>query len=170
MLTPMAGSGTVSNVGSRSVLSLIARIAAIPFIVALGVLLLSDRAPGLTRDGLNKGLIVGRKVEGRIGIDIVDHSDVPYSWEQVGHAGLWAVAVLVAYAAFSHRASIFQIASGVFAASAAAELGQFFLTATRHLEWGDLLANGSGVVIGTVIAGVCGLIGGRERHARSGAA
>ncbi len=165
----MARPATVSTVYPRPVFSLAARIAAIPFVVALVALLLSDRAPGLTRSGLSKGLVVGRKVEGRTGIDIIDHTDVPFSWEQVGHSGLWAVAMLLAYLVFVNRASIVQIASGVFAASAAFELGQVFFTSSRLLEWGDLMANGTGVVIGAGLAAVFGLFTGRGRHVRASA-
>ena len=136
----------------RHASSLIARIIAIPFIVALVVLLLSDRAPGLTEAGLRKSVAVGQKVEGRTGVDLVDRTDLPFTWEEIGHFGLWAVAAVLAYTLFSRRASITQIICGVFALSATFELAQFFFTSTRQLEWGDLTVNGLGVVFGVALA------------------
>ncbi|MEZ5226874.1 MAG: hypothetical protein R2710_09395 [Acidimicrobiales bacterium] len=143
---------------------MIAKLAAIPFMVALTLLLLSDRAPGLTRNEVRKGLLVGRRVERRTGIDIIDHGDLPFSWEQLGHAGLWAIAMVLAAAVFARRASIVQIASGVIAASASFELAQFFFTASRHLEFADLEANVVGVAIGALVAGVLSIVGGSRRR------
>ncbi len=148
----------------RHVTSLIAKIAAIPFLALATVLLLSDRAPALTRGGLRMGLVVGRKVEGRTGIDLIDHNDIPFSWEQVGHAGLWAVALVLASSALARRASLFQVASGVLAVSAAFELGQFFLTDTRQLEWADLAANSVGLALGVLAVVTAGLIERLVRH------
>lgn len=136
----------------RPFTGLIARVVAIPFSVALVVLLLSDRAPGLTQAGLRKGVSVGQRVEGRTGIDVVDRSDLPLSWEQFGHIGLWALAVVVAYLALAGKVSAFRVACGVFALSAAFELGQVLFTFSRQLEWADLAANGFGVSLGLIAA------------------
>ncbi len=151
----------------RHVSSLTARIVAIPFVVALVVLLLSDRAPGLTEAGLRKSVVIGQKVEGRTGVDLLDRSDLPFSWEQVGHFGLWAVAALMAYNLFARRASLVQIACGVFALSATFELAQFFFTSTRQLEWGDLAVNGLGVLLGVASATIVDRIRRPAEAARS---
>lgn len=148
---------------------LLARIIAIPFSVALVVLLLSDRAPGLTQAGLRRGVSVGQLVEGRTGVDVVDRSDLPLSWEQFGHIGLWALAALLAYTALagstlSGRVSALRVASGVFALSASFELGQVLFTSTRQLEWADLAANGFGVATGVLVAVGAERFWGRAGH------
>ncbi len=163
----MGSSDSVVIVHPRHTASVIARIAAIPFFVVLVVLLLSDRAPDATEAGLRRGVRVGRRIEGRTGIDVIDRTDLPFNWEQAGHIGLWALAAMLAYVLFSHRTSIIQTASGVFAASAAFELGQLFLTATRHLDWDDLAMNGIGVLLGTAAASIVGRRRRRGASARS---
>lgn len=122
-------------------------------------LMLSDRAPGLTRRlfgdfaaRLSNRLDAAERLDG-----LTDGSTV--GSDAIVHIGVWAVAtVLVGYAVW-RWSSLIIAAAMVFAASVFVEVAQGRYSSTRAVEMSDVTANGIGVLLGTAAAGVTYLLG-----------
>lgn len=120
------------------------------------VLMLSDRAPRVSRR--IGGELMARLSErldtgGRAG-RLVDDPRLPAS-DALVHIGVWAVAmVFVGLAVWSWRGLMLG-AGAVFVLSAMIEVGQQRFTRTRTFEFGDIVANGIGVALGTAVAAAC---------------
>ncbi len=140
----------------------------IAFFGSIGVLSLSDRAPGVTKFALGLFRGIGRRIERRSGYDLVDRSDIPFAYDTVGHMVLWFGAAFLVWMLFHHRFSALFIATAVFAMSAGVEVAQGYLSSTRTPSVEDLLANGVGIGFG-IIAGamISGIIEVFNRGVRS---
>lgn len=119
------------------------------------VLMLSDRAPRVSRR-LGGELMVrlSERLDsgGRAG-RFIDDPRLPAS-DALVHIGVWGVAMLfVGLAVWSWRGLMIG-AGAVFMLSAVIEVGQQRFTRTRTFELGDIVANGIGVALGTVVAAV----------------
>lgn len=133
------------------------------FLATIGLLSLADRAPDLVKTGWTGVQEIGSSIEQRVGVDVVDRSDIPLAFDTLGHLALWAVAGGLAYLAFGHRTSPWFLMVSLFTLSAGVEVGQRFLSATRKPDVVDLAANGVGIAFGLVVAmgvlSVTGLFG-----------
>lgn len=141
--------------GLRVVIALLG-VASVAFNAAL---MLSDRAPRVSRR--IGGDIIARLSErldtgGRPG-RLMNDPRLPSS-DAIVHIGVWGVAmVFVGLAIWNWRGLVIGAVT-VFAVSAMVEIGQHRLTATRTFEIGDIIANGIGVLLGTVVAAGCYLL------------
>lgn len=140
----------------------------VAFFGSLGVLSLSDRAPGVTRFVLGIGRGIGSRVERRSGYDLFDRSDVPFAYDTIGHVVLWFGAAVLAWMLFHKRFSGLFIATALFAMSAGVEVAQGYLSSTRTPSVEDLLANGVGLIAGVMLgAAVTGIFEAFNRGVRS---
>jgi len=138
------------------------------FLLVVGVLSLADRAPGTVKGALRSVQSIGSRVERRVGVDWLDRGDIPFAFDTIGHLILWSVAAFLAYLAFGPgtrrgRTSTSFLVVSLVTLSAGVEVGQGLLSATRHPELLDLVANtvgiGFGVAIAAFASAVIGLIG-----------
>lgn len=122
------------------------------FSVVLGILSFADRAPGTTQAALRRVQDVGRKVENRSGLDVIDRGDVPLAFDTAGHLFLWFIAGVIGWWAFSRRTSPVFLALCLFTISAGVEVGQSYLSTSRSPDLLDLVANGAGILFGVSFA------------------
>lgn len=120
--------------------------------VAVAVLSFADRAPELVRQGLRASVRLSTSIENATGLDVVDARDLPYSWDVVGHFGLWLAVAVAAWWAFRRRLSALALGLTLFIVSYAVEIGQSYLTTTRTPDPRDLLANALGIAVGMTVA------------------
>ncbi len=160
-LTPGPGAPGPERADRIGPARLILWLSTIPFTALAVILLLSDRAPDFVERAIFRLENLGRRVEYRFGIDWVDVSDFPLEWRTAGHVLLWAGAAALAHGLFAHRVSTWRIAGAVLVLAIASEIGQVFFTWSRELEVHDVLANASGILIGTVGA----MMAARASHA-----
>lgn len=132
-----------------------AGIGAAAFVLVAVVLSLSDRAPGAYGRTREAVWSVSARVRDHAGVDWFSRSDIPFASDHFGHVVLWATGTFLVGLALRSRWSLSRIAVASFAASVALELAQPVVTATRIVEWGDIVANGIGVVLG--LAGLAAL-------------
>lgn len=113
------------------------------------LILLADRAPGLL-SRLSSRIDAGmQRAAGAAGVDIPGASvRVPQSDFGV-HVALWAVAALLLGLAMWSWASLVMSSTAVLVVSVALELAQQVFTQARTVQFGDLMGNVLGVVIGT---------------------
>lgn len=133
---------------------------------AVAVLSFADRAPDLVRQGLRASVRLSTAIENATGLDVVDARDLPYSWDVVGHFGLWLAVAVAAWWAFRRRLSALALGLTLFIVSYAVEIGQSYLTTTRTPDPRDLLANALGIVVGMTIAVAVGWSISAMRHLR----
>ncbi len=113
---------------------------------ANGLILLSDRAPGLFRR-VSARIDVGvSRAAGATGVDV--SGSVPRSDFDV-HVAIWAIAALLVGLATWSWFSLLLASAGVFGSSVALELAQRVFSQTRHVQFADVRANAVGVVCGT---------------------
>jgi hypothetical protein len=122
-------------------------------------LMLSDRAPGVTRRF--GGEFVARLSEridaGGRPAQLANNPRLPSS-DAIVHIGVWGVAmVLVGLALWSWRGLVIG-AAVLLIISAAIEVAQGRYTDTRTSQLGDIVANGIGVAAGTAAAAGCYLL------------
>jgi hypothetical protein len=126
------------------------------------MLMLSDRAPGFLRR-LSGDLAERIDSSGRPA-QIATDDRLP-DGDTLVHILVWAaVVVLVGWAVWSWRGLV--IVSGtVFGASVVIELSQAHLTQTRESQWGDIVANAVGIVLGAAVVALCYLLWSAFRNA-----
>ncbi len=118
-------------------------------------LMLSDRAPGLTKrifgdfaerlsDRLNQSDRIDTLTEGRN----------PGN-DAIVHIGVWAVAMTLVGLALWRWAPLVIAAMAMFAGSVLVEVGQGRYSSTRAVEIGDVFANGVGVAVGVGASAAC---------------
>lgn len=118
-------------------------------------LMLSDRAPGLTKqifgdfavrlsDRLNRSEQLGTLTEGRN----------PGN-DAIVHIGVWAVAMALVGLALWRWSTLAVAAVAIFAASIFIEVGQGRYTSSRAVELSDVAANCAGVALGSLAAAAC---------------
>jgi hypothetical protein len=122
------------------------------FLIAIGLLSLADRAPDMVKGLWSIIQRIGSFGEQFVGLDLVDRGDIPLAFDTLGHLALWSIAGMLAYAAFGQRTSRSFLIVSLITLSAGVELGQGFLSSTRHPEIADLIANGIGVTAGVLVA------------------
>jgi len=125
---------------------------------ANGLILLSDRAPGLF------GRISARidagvtRAAGATGVDVPGGDvRVPQSDFDV-HVAIWAVATLLVGLAAWSWLSLCMAGGSVFLTSVAVELSQQFLTTSRTVQRQDVMANAVGVLTGSCAVAVFALV------------
>ncbi len=128
------------------------------FLAGVGLLSLSDRAPGYSVVGLRRGRSLVRSIEARSGHNWLDRSDIPLAWDTAGHLALWAVAGLLTWAALGRRLGAPFIIVGLISLSAGIEVAQVLLSSTRMAELSDVAANGAGVTLGVLCAMAIGRV------------
>lgn len=129
-------------------------IAALVFFAAVSAVSLGDRAPGLTQRVWRKVRSFGHEFEVRFNADIVDRSDVPFSYDTIGHFALYFVAGILTYLALRGRVGVITIIVLVTGFSGAIEIAQPLLSSTRNMQASDFIANTFGVVIGVGVAAI----------------
>ena len=122
------------------------------FLIAIGLLSLADRAPGMVKDVWSIVQHTGSLAEQLVGLDVVDRGDIPLAFDTLGHLALWGIAGMLAYAAFGRRTTPSFLIVSLITLSAGVELGQGLLSSTRRPEISDLLANSVGVTAGVCLA------------------
>jgi hypothetical protein len=127
--------------------------------VATAGALFSERAPGLYRRLSDRGVVELARLLEWAGVEHPDRSAIPFTRYLYGHVALFCVLTVVATVVLRRRARPVVVALAVFALSAAVELLQPVVTATRTQHVDDLVANGVGVLLGFVVASVLVRIG-----------
>ncbi len=119
---------------------------------AAAALSLSDRAPSLVQGGLGSSRQFYHRVEGRAGVELLHRSDIPLAWETAGHLALWAVITALATLVVGRRRSLLAIVGAAVVVSTGVEVAQVLFSATRQAEWGDVVANAVGAMLGATAA------------------
>jgi len=120
--------------------------------VAILGLSFADRAPWAVERFLDAVLIAASQLEERLGVDWLDRSDVPLSYDLLGHMALWSAAAFVGWFSLNGRLRPLPFALGLILVSGVVEIGQAFLTRSRSTSVEDFAANIVGVAIGLMIA------------------
>ena len=122
-------------------------------------LMLSDRAPGLTRRLFGDFAVrLSRRLDASERIDQLTDGNPPGN-DAIVHIGLWAVAtMLLAVTLWSWWGWLVTIAM-MLVASGALELAQGRYTSSRAVQLSDLAANVVGVALGAVVAAGCFFVG-----------
>ncbi len=134
-------------VGVRIFIGMIA-VAALLFNVAL---MISDRAPGITRR-LFGGF--AQRLADRLDRTAIDASDVPGN-DAIVHIGVWSIAALLVALTVWRWAALVPVAVAVFAVSVIVEFGQGRYSSSRAVEVSDVMANAVGVGVGIAAAATC---------------
>jgi hypothetical protein len=142
----------------------LAFVAAIPFSVATVVLLLADRSPDYALAAAGRIWRGGPFLQGRIGIDLLDRSDIPLAFDTAGHIALWFGAAVLARVLANGSISSRRLAAILVTLSLALELSQGVLTSSRHVQVVDGLANGVGVALGFTVMAVLAAVTSRSRR------
>lgn len=119
------------------------------------LLLLSDRAPGFTREAFGGfARRLSERLDAQRRAELIRDGGLPES-DAIVHIGLWAVATfLIVLTVWTWRGALLA-APLVFAASIAVELAQGRYSTTREIERSDIAANGLGVLVGLAAALAC---------------
>lgn len=139
-------------------------------LAANGVIMLSDRAPGLLRrlsTTVDAGVARGATAAGaaRATVDArIPQSDFPV------HLAVWATAALIVGLAAWSWPSLVLGAVGIFAISAGTEAAQGLYSSTRSVQLADLGANAVGVAVGAGAAALFAASWRLGRVARTGRA
>lgn len=157
----------ILSMSRRTVVALVA----VPFSLMTAVLLLADRAPGLTIGRAPALWALGSRIQSRLGIDLIDRTDIPFELDTIGHLGLWFVAGALARALTPPSVRSRVLLMLMLIVSTLMEVGQGFLTAGRNVSVSDAVANTVGVVLGlmavTILLGVQSLLRRKVARARS---
>ncbi len=129
-------------------------IAALVFFAVVGVVSFGDRAPEVTQRVWGRVRRIGHEIEVRLGADVVDRSDVPFSYDAIGHFALYFVAAALTYLALRGRVSAIAIIVGVTGVSGVIEVAQPLLSTSRNMQVSDFIANVIGVVVGVGVAAI----------------
>ena len=133
-------------------------VAVAAFFVLATVLLLADRATALVAVAYGEVIDAGRRIEQGIGFNIIDRSDIPATFDQIGHVVLWCCGMLVVGVALRHQSPLWVLALFVSGVSLLFEYAQPALSSTRAFEYADAVGNIVGVAIGTVLLGAASLV------------
>ena len=147
-MTASAPGDRRAPLGVRLFIGLIG-IAALLFNV---VLMISDRAPGITRRLF--GGFAQRLADRLDTTSTIEASDLPGN-DAIVHIGVWAVATTLVALTLWRWSTLVPVAIAVFAASVAVEFGQGRYSSSRAVEFSDLLANAVGVGVGIGAAATC---------------
>jgi len=119
------------------------------------VLMLSDRAPGLTKRVFGDfALRLSNRLDAPRRVGEVTDGRTPGN-DAIVHIGVWAVAVTLIGLAIWRWSGLIIAACATFAASVFIEVGQGRFSDTREVEMSDVAANALGVVVGTVACVGC---------------
>lgn len=141
-------------VGLRVFVGVLA-VGAVVFNVAL---MLSDRAPGLSKRVFGDfALRLSNRLDAPRRVDEVTDGRTPGS-DAIVHIGVWAVAVTLIGLAIWRWSGLIVAALATFAASVFIETGQGRYSDTRAVEMSDVLANAVGVALGTMLCVGCYLV------------
>ena len=158
---------TVRSMSRRTVVALVA----VPFSIMTALLLLADRAPGLTIGRAPALWALGSRIQSRLGVDLIDRSDIPFELDTLGHLGLWFVAGALARALAPPSVRSRVLLMLMLVVSTLMEIGQRFLTTGRNVSLSDAVANTAGVVLGittiAILLGVQSLLQRKFARARS---
>ena len=137
---------TVMSMSRRTVVALVA----VPFSLMTAILLLADRAPGMTIGRVPALWNLGSRIQSRLGIDLIDRTDIPFELDTIGHLGLWFVAGALARALTPLSVRSRVLMALMLLISTLMEVGQGFLTSGRNVSFSDAAANIVGVTLGVV--------------------
>lgn len=132
------------------------RLAGTVFVALIAVafvLSFADRAPDIVFPAVAS---FGGAVEGATGIELVGRGGLPVELDTIGHIVLWGTLAAASWWTFHRRVPVFTQALGLFAASCAVEVGQFYVTSSRVPDPADLVANAIGITAGLGAALVIG--------------
>ncbi len=129
-------------------------IAALVFFAVIGAVSLGDRAPGATQALWRRVRSIGHEVEVRFNADLIDRSDVPFSYDAIGHFGLYFVAAILTYITLRGRLGVITIIVLVIGFSGAMEVAQPLLSSSRNMQASDFIANTFGVLVGVGVAAI----------------
>ena len=135
-------------VGIRIFIGLIA-VGALLFNVAL---MISDRAPGITRRLF--GDFAQRLADRLDRTAAIGASDLPGN-DAIVHIGVWSIAALLVALTVWRWAALIPVGVAVFAASVVVEFGQGRYSSSRAVEFSDVVANAVGVGVGIAAAAAC---------------
>ena len=155
---------------SRGVRQALLALVAAPFSLIVVVLLLADRAPGITIAWLRRGWMLGSSLQHRLGIDVVDHDDLPVSFDTAGHLTIWFVAGVLAHVLLGGSVRLRTLFLGLLVTSASFEVAQGFLTIGRKVQLSDGIANGVGALLGLLVSAALMTIIATARQVRLAAA
>lgn len=116
------------------------------------VLMISDRAPGITRRLF--GGFAQRLTDRLDTTSAIDTADIPGN-DAIVHIGVWALATALVALTVWRWVALIPVGAVVFAASVAVEVGQGRYSSTRAVEFSDILANAVGVGVGIGTAATC---------------
>jgi len=130
-------------------------------IAVAAVLSFADRAPDIV---FPAAASLGGVIEGVTGIDLFGRGGLGLEFDLVGHVVLWSTLAAASWWTFRSRVPAMIQALGLFAASCAVEIGQFYITSTRVPDPVDLVANAIGITAGLGVAMVIGSTVGATRR------
>ena len=116
------------------------------------VLMISDRAPGITRRLF--GGFAQRLADRLDTTSAIDAADIPGN-DAIVHIGVWALATALVALTLWRWVALLPVGAVVFAASVAVEIGQGRYSSSRAVEFSDILANAVGVGVGVSAAAAC---------------
>lgn len=141
-----SGSGrTRSLVGAVTVLLVVAAVVVVLWFS------LTSRGFSLAGSAADQARDVVRGVESTLDTNLIDRSDIPWSFDEVAHLVGWGSITLLAGLAFRARRSLGDIAAGAFAASFVVEVLQGVLTTSRTMQAEDVSANALGVMLALML-------------------
>ena len=109
---------------------------------------LSDSAPSRLDEAAGDGRDVASALEDRVGIDVVDRSDIPYSVMELYHLVGWFSGTVLIGLAAGRRFGVGEIAAAMFGASVLIEILQSTTTSIRAFELEDIGVNATGILVG----------------------
>lgn len=118
------------------------------FVFTALVLLWSDRAGQLSSHGAWFVTRIGRRAEAIFGIDVIDRSDIPVAFDQLGHMALWFLGMVIFGWVGRRHVPLWLTATLVAGASLLSEAGQAFASTSRDTSITDAFANLAGVGLG----------------------
>ena len=121
-----------------------------PFGVAAAWLLWTTDSIRFGRRVMGLALDAGRRLERLTQLNLVDRDDLPLSYDQLGHIGLWMTATVLIGVASGLRSPA-RVVAAVAALSLATEIVQPLVAPRRLFELGDVIANFTGVLAGSTI-------------------
>lgn len=116
---------------------------------------LSDRVPSAMSRATSRLGQLGRAVEQRLDIDVVNRDDIPWSAMQLAHLLGWFGGMVLFGLMARRRWSPAAIAIALFAFGGVVEVGQARFSQVRTFELDDLAMNAIGILVGLGVVVTC---------------
>lgn len=138
--------------GQRMIPKRTRRLAAVvlgPFgLIAVSLLWSNSRRVG--SDVMELAIAAGQWIEQSTQIDVLDRGDIPVTFDQLGHIGVWMTATILAGVASGLRWPG-RIVAAVATLSLLSEILQPIVAPRRAFQASDVIANFTGVAVGTAV-------------------